>query len=160
MLDYEEILEYKLLNQLLSKVRCIRLYAEVGFMQFGTVWLNIANYYGKYYLNLDFLQRRQLFFEVVLFALENKYIKFSCNKNYYEKKIALSEDATNKEILIYLEKGFSLREEVMDDTSSKIPIDALDDSYNLDLDHYSYFLNYCPNIAYWDIRNKEWYWYW
>ena len=172
MINIKEILKYKLLNQFTQKLSMYRICNLLFGLQFHAVW-NLCDVYGKKFFGWNFLERRQLFLELVAYSLEQKNIKFGDEITFAEEPFIWDESTSIEDTIIYLEKGFSQNEEhfnngtlIMPELFGNVKITSKEGykrvieypSDNYEINAYIYFLDYCPRLAYWDKEYKSWEW--
>lgn len=173
MVDFEEIIKYKLLNKFTEKMSLIRICASVYSMYLDAAWL-VCDIYGKKLFGWSFLERRQLFLELIAYHLEHEKIKFGKSVNFAQEAFEWNESTNIEDTIAYLEKGFTKSEKVFNDNEkgdiNKVFEDVNVDSNewlkwilehpieNFDIDMYGYIFSYCPVLAYWNEKSQSWVW--
>jgi len=172
MIDFQQISKYKLLNEFTQKVSLNRFCALVYGFDFSAAWY-ACDSLGKQYFNWNFLERRQLFFELVVYYLTQNMIKFGRKITFAREDFIWDETTDIEQTIIYLEKGFSKNENIFLNGKRRMPqmfgdidIDSKEGykkvieypSENYEINMYIYFYGYCPSIAYWNEESKSWIW--
>jgi hypothetical protein len=148
---------------------CTQLY---GF-DLQAAWL-LCDIDGKNYFDWSFLERRQLFFELMAYHLEQKNIKIGQKVSFGKEAYDWDESTSIADTIIYFEKGFCKNEELFNgigteaiekvftgvNTNSTTWFSAVVDDpvENFEMDMYTYFYDYCPNVAYWHEKSRSWIW--
>ncbi|KIM12053.1 MAG: hypothetical protein KU37_04255 [Sulfuricurvum sp. PC08-66] len=170
-MSYKEIKKYALLEQFFEKVSYRRICKFVYGFAFDGTWY-ICDIYGEKFFKWDFLQRRQLFLELVAYSMEQKKIKFGRKASPFGKSYAWDESTSIEDTIAYLEKGFTKSEEIFTySTNEKIKevqenfkIDSNNwmkevleyPKENIDIGMYGYFFSYAPWLFFWHEESQSW----